>query len=119
MSQIVDWLLKQHQQIMDCEQTALDMLAKDDIAGYREKMREKAELLASLAERARPELEGLPETSRRTVEAGLQQFSASAETALSLDSLFYKSALLYRDDHKRGEPDNLEIFIQAIRQKLA
>lgn len=119
MNSVVEWLEQQHQQIMECERQAMAMLASDDVDKYRAKMHEKAELLAALAERARPELASLPSAVRGHVEHGLRRFSDSAGTALSLDSVFYMSALLYRDDHKKGEPDNLELFIQGLKQELA
>lgn len=116
MNKIIDWLEKQHDQIMQCESDAMSLLAKDDSEGYRAKMREKAELLSTLAERAKPVLDGLPASQRTRIEQKLGQFSSSADTALALGSVFYMSALLYRDDHKRGEPDNLEIFIQELKK---
>lgn len=118
MNQFTRWLESQHQLIMTCESEAMAMLAKDDISGYRAKMHEKAELLASLAQNARPELTFLPASLAGHVKQRLLQFSDSAATALALDSPFYMSALLYRDDHKKGEPDNLAIFIQDLKQKM-
>lgn len=116
MTSFLQWLEEAHKQIMDSEGQALALLANDDASGYREKMREKAELLSTLYKRADPHLLTLPEDRRGPVARALRQFSASAATALDLGSVFYMSALLYRDDHRKGEPDNLQILIDSIRQ---
>lgn len=116
MAEIIEWLRRQHREIMGCEHSAMKLLEQDDMQGYLKAIREKAELLASLAERAMPELASLPEAQKREIETGLKRFSSSAQTAISLNSPFYMAALLYRDDHKNGEPDNLELFIRDLAQ---
>ena len=44
----------------------------------------------------------------------LRAFSASANNALRLGSLFYMSALLYPEDHKPGQPDDMQVFIASL-----
>lgn len=108
----IDWLKQKHATIMACEQSGLALMANGDIAGYREKMRQKAEMLATLLSDANKA--GIPKTGDTDIESQLKRFSSSAETALGLDSVFYMSALLYPDDHKKGDPDNLELFIKDL-----
>lgn len=111
---IKDWLQAQHDQIMREEKDALNAMSQGNIAEYRKKMQRKAEMLADLSEEAEDHLEPLDSSLREMIRQRLQQFSQSATTALQLDSVFYMSALLYPDEHKKGEPDNLEKFIDSL-----
>ena len=78
-------------------------------------MTEKARQIANLSDECGPYLEKLPADKKDAYAAEIERFSTSAKAALSLDSVFYMSALLYRDDHKEGEPDNLAVFIEKIK----
>ena len=111
---VIDWLKERHAAIMADEAEALARLKAGDTEGYNEKMRAKAEAVATLAKDAAPVLAGLPEAARERVLRGLMRFSQSAATGLKLGSVFYMSALLYPDDHKPGEPDNLALFIEEL-----
>ena len=108
------WLRKRHADLCAIEKEALDYMAEGKNKAYAEKMRARAENLATLLTDAMPLLQALPEKERPTFTRGLEAFSRSAATALDLDSVFYMSALLYRDEHKPGEPDNLELFIREL-----
>jgi len=46
----------------------------------------------------------------------LEQFSMSAGAALRIGSVFFMTALLYPEDHKPGEPNDLETYISELRQ---
>lgn len=111
----IDWLEARHASIMAEERQALALLAAGDKPGYAAKMRAKAESLASLAKDAAPKLAGLPEAQREQILNGLMRFSQSAANGLNIGSLFYMSALLYPDEHKPGEPDNLALFIKRLK----
>lgn len=115
----IAWLRARHAAIMATEREALARMEAGDIPGYTAKMRAKAESLAALARDAAPELASLPDALRARVSGGLMRFSQSAATALSLDSVFYMSALLYPDEHKPGEPDNLALFIERLGKEGA
>lgn len=108
------WLRARHAAIMALEQEGLALLKAGDTEGYKVKMRAKAESVAALARDAAPELAGLPEGMRERITRGLMRFSQSAATGLSLGSVFYMWALLYPDEHKPGEPDNLALFIDDL-----
>lgn len=88
-----------------------------DQAGYAEFMRKKAGLLAGLAEEAEHLLDGLPEPLAQNAAERLEQFSANAAMALRIGSVFFMSALLYPDEHKQGEPNNLELLAAEVRAR--
>lgn len=112
--QLADWLEKKRVAIMAREKTALELMDKGDVNGYRDKMREKAEMLAALAKEA--DAADLPKAGLAAIRDQLENFSANASMALSLNSVFFMSALLYPDDHKPGQPDNLETLIAGLRE---
>lgn len=113
----IAWLWAEHARIMDAEREALERLEQRDIEGYRQGLRQKAQLVAGLAGKAEADLErfdGLTKEQKTGIILALEPFSASAETGIALDSPFYMSALLYPDDHRPGEPDNLRLCIERL-----
>ncbi|MCR5812996.1 MAG: hypothetical protein K6G15_00695 [Desulfovibrio sp.] len=117
LAPVITWLRERHDQVMNEENEAKTALAGGDNAGYSQHMHRKAELLASLANDANDVLRSLPEELAKEIGKKLSRFSHSAAYGLKLDSLFYMSALLYRDDHKEGEPDNLLVYLQDLEAK--
>ena len=111
---VIDWLRARHAAIMALEQEGLALLRKGDKEGYNAMMRAKAESVAALAKDAAPVLAPLPEAERERILNGLMRFSQSAAMGLRLGSVFYMWALLYPDEHKPGEPDNLALFIDGL-----
>jgi hypothetical protein len=111
----IRWLKERHAAVFAVENEALRCLDSGDTPSYRQKMREKAEMLAALTQDAQPLLaqlpDGLPDGMRSRAIAGLSRFSASARNSLALDSIFYMSALCYPEDHKPGRPDDLMAWI--------
>ena len=83
---------------------------------YRNKMREKTEILRDLPEIMKNRVDQLPRKEREKIALRLDRFSMSASTALKLNSVFYMSALLYPEDHRAGEPNDLERFISMQEQ---
>ena len=114
---VVSWLRQQHDHVMDVERQALARLDAGDTPGHNALMRQKAELLAALAENAKPVLAALPGEARFNFSLALEKFSAGARTALQLNSVFYMSALLYPDDHKPGRPDNRTLCIDRMERE--
>lgn len=110
------WLRNRHAEVMTTETQALARLDAGDTPGHNELMRRKAELLASMAEDAKPLLEPLPGETRFNYALALEGFSASARMSLRLNSVFYMSALLYPDDNKPGQPDNLILCIEHMEK---
>lgn len=112
----ISWLKSQHEQIKEIEKSAMALLDAGDDAGYRSKMQQKAELLANLETAAKPFINKLPANVRGFAEDKIHDFSNGGKTAIHLKSVFYMSALLYPDDYKTGEPDNMEKFIQDLKK---
>ena len=109
------WLRERSAAVKGCEQRAKAALYDDNNeSAYREQMRQKASLLAAAAGEAAPLLNALSGPEKDMAREHLEAFSRNAATALRLDSVFYMSALLYPDDHREGEPDNLEKLIRAL-----
>lgn len=116
-ARLIQWLKERHAAIMAVEREALQRLDAGDTPGHNEKMCEKAELLTALSDEAKPLLASLPGEARFNLALALERFSSSARNAIQLNSVFYMSALLYPDDHKKGEPDNLQLFIERVERE--
>ena len=116
LSGLIIWLRNRHAEVMATEAQALARLDAGDTPGHNDLMRRKAELLGSMAEDAKPLLEPLPGEARFNYALALEGFSASARMSLRLNSVFYMSALLYPDDHKPGQPDNLTLCIDSMEK---
>lgn len=109
------WLRKRHSDIKSRETDAFACLydEKDEIS-YRQLMMERAELIATLDVETKELVEALPESIRDDIAATVRRFAEGARNALRIDSVFYMSALLYPDEHKEGEPDNMDILIRFL-----
>ena len=100
--------------VADLESRAARVIDQDkDQAAYEALMLAKAELLAALAEDARPLLDGASKEEALTLEG----FSGSAALSIRVDSVFFMSALLYPEDHRPGSPNNLEALIEAMKSR--
>ena len=117
LTSLIKWLRNRHAEVMAAGAQALARLDAGDTPGHNEHMRRKAELLASMAEDAKPLLEPFPGETRFNCALALEGFSASARMSLRLNSIFYMSALLYPDDHKSGQPDNLTLCIDRMEKR--
>lgn len=115
LARLVAWLEEMHVRVMQAEQAALAVMG--DMPAYTARMQEKARLLASLEEEGEAYLEDLPEQLQDQAGHRLHRFSASARNALRIGSIFYMSALLYPEDHKPGQPDDLQVFIRRLRDE--
>jgi hypothetical protein len=94
------------------------VLASDGQRAFLAKAEAKAELLAALAEDAWKYTGKLEGDAGTAVARRLEQFSTSASTALRIGSVFFMTALLYPEDHKPGEPNDLETLIGELRTQL-
>lgn len=86
------------------------LLQNSDEERYRQLMQQKALFLSALLDEAAELQQALPADKRQRVNDRFGAFHRNAENALSLNSVFYMSALLYPDDHKEGDPNDLELF---------
>lgn len=116
-TELIEFLDGIAERIRSLEAQAQEALhQRSDESEYRQIMAEKASLLGDLIEEAQPLLDELPPSQAKPVRKRLQRFSESADQAMDLDSVFFMSALLYPDDHKTGEKNDLEVFIDTIRE---
>ncbi len=111
---IKEFLTAYHDSVMDCEQRALAAGQAGDSDTWRTLMKEKAEKMAAILTAAEPWLKQEDPSTAAMVTDRLKSFAASAKLGLRLDSPFYWSALLWNDDSKPGDPDNLQLFIEAL-----
>jgi len=118
MDEFMEWLEERIAAVSDIEATAKEMISNRDSVGYRAMMRKKALLLAGLDENGRRFAFMLPVPAKALAASKLRRFSASASTALELDSTFYMSALLFPEDHQPGQPNDLEVFREEIQQLM-
>jgi hypothetical protein len=101
------------------ERDARNALHTDkDVGRHRALMEQRAQTLITLETDASGLLDALPEAERGTTRSALRAFANGARTALDLGSVFYMSALLYRDDHSVGEPDNLRALVDDLETRL-
>lgn len=114
---LLTFLFARHSEIKAQEDAAKNDLAKGDTEGYSRHLHERARMVSLLAGEAAPLTKGLPENLVREVLETLRRFSASASFGLKIDSLFYLSALLYRDDHGVDEPDNLVTALKKMKDQ--
>jgi hypothetical protein len=91
--------------------------SRDDQEAYRELMREKAVVLQQLPEAMAHFLAGMDRRERDAIRERLERFSAGASSALRLNSPFYMSALLYPEDYKQGDPNDLENYVSELESK--
>lgn len=109
------WLRKRHSDIKGREADALACLNDEkDVIAHRQLMMERAELIATLDVETRELVEALPESIRDDTSATVRRFAEGARNALRIDSVFYMSALLYPDEHKKGDPDNMDSLIRFL-----
>ncbi len=112
---LVAFLQKYHDDVLACEARAVAAMDQGDSQTYTACMKEKAEKMAAILQEAQPYMDGLDEDSHETVYHALHRFSNSARMGLRVNSPFYWSALLWNDDYKPGDTDNLQLFINELK----
>jgi hypothetical protein len=116
LSTFFSWLEERARDVRRIEGQALHELERQNTQSYRDGMRRKAELLAGLP--GAPLIRGLPGDATQAIQEGLWRFARNASNALSLNSVFYMSALLYPEDFREGELNDLEIFVKELRARF-
>ncbi|HWR03315.1 MAG TPA: hypothetical protein VN419_04780 [Humidesulfovibrio sp.] len=115
-AKLADFLDEKAKQVKAIETEAEAIIhGKGDQAGYEAKMREKAALLSKLSGEAAPLVAALGRGLADDAAERLDGFSQNAAMSLKVGSVFFMSALLYPDEHKAGEPNNLELFAAEVR----
>lgn len=117
LDDLVEFLEVQAGRIRELEKEGEELLnGPEGQEKYEKAMRSKAGLLRSLPRSAGRLVDAVSKAPGEDIRRRLEYFSASASTALSLGSVFYMSALLYPEDHKLGQPNDLEVFIGEVRR---
>ncbi len=93
------------------------LYSRDEPDTYRDKLEKKTMLLMELPETVAPFLEDLPKEPQTEIRGAAKDFSRRASQAWELDSLFYMLCLMYPDDYKEGENNDLENFADRLRRK--
>jgi len=89
----------------------------DDAATYRQKLEDKTWLLLELPETLEPLLAGVEKKKAEKIRDKLKNFARRAEPPLELGSPFYMSALLYPEDYREGAKNDIELFIERLRDE--
>ena len=110
------WLSERCEFLRNLENEAeRELQINKDTDKYRALMNQKALFLQALPEEAEKHAANLSGEAVDFALERLDQFAANASVALRLNSVFYMSALLYPDDHKKGDPNNLDRLAASLR----
>ncbi len=117
LAEIISKLQNVSLKIRTLEEEASDFLYKQgDKVKYGAKLREKTDLLVKLPAMVEENRSLLSSSIKSMITDKLGGMSFSAEKATQLDSIFYMSALLYPEDYKKGDMNDLESFINVLDQ---
>ncbi len=110
------WLDERCAFLRHLETEAFEVMQKQgDEERYRQLMLQKTLFIAALPDEAADLVKALPADKAQRVADRLGAFQRGAENALDLNSVFYMSALLYPDEHKPGDPNNLERLATEVK----
>lgn len=110
------WLSERCEFLHNLEEEAERVLLQDkNTDKYKTLMCQKAMFLQALPDEAEKLVTSLPDAKANEVLERLDRFSANASRALGLDSVFYMSALLYPENHRKGEPNDLDRLAAEMR----
>ncbi|WFS61186.1 hypothetical protein LF599_10920 [Pseudodesulfovibrio thermohalotolerans] len=115
LSELIAYLEKVNAEVGRIEAEGERALADEGQAAFQACLERKAALLAGLAENSEELVEGIPGAMGDDIAGRLERFSTSAATALRIGSVFFMTALLYPEEHKPGEPNDLEAYIMELR----
>lgn len=117
LTDLIDFLEKTNADVKRLEQEGDKAIESQGQLAFQAKLEEKAEILAALGEKAWKLTERIEGDFGNEIAQKLEQFSMSASTALRIGSVFFMTALLYPEDHKPGEPNDLENYIEELKNK--
>lgn len=116
LRKLIDFLEEVSSRVKQLEAEGDALIESEGQVAFQAKLEKKAELLASLAEKAAPLTAEIGGDLGRSIDERLSRFSTSAATALRIGSVFFMTALLYPEDHKPGEPNDLEVYISELKE---
>ncbi len=117
LNTLINFLEEANAEVKRLEAEGDEVIRTGGQEAFRAVLEKKAELLASLGQKAAPLTEAVGGDLGQAVDARLAQFGTSASTALRIGSVFFMTALLYPEDHKPGDPNDLEAFIADLKAK--
>lgn len=118
LAELITFLEEKATVVRRLEEEGDAVLDSEGQLAFQAKLEEKAEILAALGEKAWPLTEKIEGDLGNEISQQLEQFSMSASAALRIGSVFFMTALLYPEDHKQGEPNDLENYITELKEKL-
>nr|WP_321257512.1 hypothetical protein [uncultured Pseudodesulfovibrio sp.] len=113
---LIEFLEKTNVDVIRLEAEGEEALQNGGQRDFQIKLEEKAKILSALGENAWKYSEKIEGALGAEISTRLEQFSTSAGAALRIGSVFFMTALLYPEDHKPGEPNDLETYIEDLRQ---
>lgn len=117
LAELIEFLEERSLQVKRLEEEGEAILQTGGQLDFQAKLEEKAELLGSLGEDAWKLTEKVGGELGKEIAQKLEQFSMSANTSLRIGSVFFMTALLYPEDHTPGEPNELDVFIEVLKEK--
>lgn len=118
LSCFLDWLDERIIFLRHLEKEAAEVARREGNSDrYRQLMLQKALFLEAMGEEAEEPLAGVPAAVSEIARARFACFGKSARQAMDLDSLFYMACLLYPEDHKPGQPNDLEALYSELKAK--
>jgi len=112
---VIAFLEKTSNDVNRLEEEGEVLIKSDGQRAFQMKLEEKAEILAALGENAWELTRKVEGELGDEITQKLEQFSMSASTALRIGSVFFMTALLYPEDHKPGEPNDLDAYIEKLK----
>jgi len=118
LAELISFLEDKAATVRRLEKEGDAVLTAEGQHAFQVKLEEKAELLASLGEKAWKLTDAVGGELGKSIAMQLEQFSMSASASLRIGSVFFMTALLYPEDHVPGEPNDLDVFITELKSKL-
>lgn len=115
---LLEYLEATNEKIKSIEAEGEQVLEAEGQPAFQAKLEEKAKVLAGLSENTWKLVERIGGEQGDEIAQRLEQFSMSASTALRIGSVFFMTALLYPDEHKPGDPNDLEVFMERLRSEV-
>ena len=117
LGKLIEFLEQAGAEVRRLEAEGDAVIQTEGQAAFQVRLEKKAQLLASLAEKAAPMTAEIGGKLGRRIDDRLMRFSTSAATALRIGSVFFMTALLYPEGHRPGDPNDLEVFIGELKEE--
>lgn len=114
LKQTLEVLAAEADTIRNLEAEAVRAAATGDTAAHRARLRQKTELLAALPETLAGPLRRADQATANAVMQKAEDLSRRAKQAIKVDSPFFMAQLLYSEDYRDGDPNELEAFIASL-----